>query len=82
MLNLVLTYQWYDLILSGEKKIEYRAMSKKWTRDIWEKRLGISQVRFQRGYTKESIIKHVYFIDLGSCPYEGWDDKYIRIYFN
>ena len=82
MLNLVLTYHWYDEIASGRKNIEYRAMSKKWMRDIWDKRGNViaNGVRFQRGYTQTSMICEIDDIDIGPCPYEGWDGEYIRIH--
>ena len=84
MLNLVLTYHWYDEIASGRKTIEYRAQSPKWMRDIWEKRETIiaEGVRFQRGYTKTHLFRSVSHIDIGTCPYEGWDGEYIRIHLS
>jgi len=80
MLNLVLTYRWYDKIEDGSKLIEYRAMSPKWDRDIWQKRGTIKKVRFQRAYTKTHLFKDVEKIDIGKCPYDGWDDDYYRIH--
>jgi hypothetical protein len=96
MLNLVLTYHWYDKVEAGNKPIEYRAMSPKWKRDIWEKRDTIKRVRLQRAYTKTHLFKdvekkraytktHLFKdvekIDIGQCPYDGWDDNYYRIHF-
>jgi len=48
ILDLVLTYKWYDMILSGEKREEYRDLDK------WRKRIvgkPYTHVRFRRGYT-------------------------------
>ena len=81
MLNLVLTYYWYDKIEGGNKPIEYRSMSPKWKRDIWERRDTIKKVRCQRAYTKTHLFKDVEKIDIGKCPYDGWDDNYYRIHF-
>ncbi len=79
-LNLVLTYHWYDEYEAGNKRIEYRVMSENWRRKIWERRDEISSVRFQRGYTKTASVYAVQDIDVGPCPYDGWDDEYYRIY--
>jgi len=82
MLNLVLTYHWYDKTEDGSKSVEYRAMSPKWKRDIWEKRNDIKRVRLQRAYTKTHLFKDVEKIDIGLCPYDGWNDIYYRIHFS
>ena len=37
-LHLVLKSKWYDMIASGEKKEEYRAITPYWANRIWEKR--------------------------------------------
>lgn len=37
-------------------------------------------MRFQRGYTKTASVYAVQDIDVGPCPYDGWDDEYYRIY--
>lgn len=51
-LHLTLKKKWFDLILSGEKTIEYREM-----KPFWEKRLVGKQynvVKFRNGYSPDS----------------------------
>jgi ASC-1-like (ASCH) protein len=51
-LHLVLKYQWFDKIKSGEKTIEYRRAS-----DYWKKRIkNIDIISFRRGYQKNAEI--------------------------
>lgn len=48
VLDLVVTYRWYDMILEGIKREEYRDIGK------WRKRIvgrQYTHVRFRRGYT-------------------------------
>lgn len=54
-LHLVLKSKWYDMIASGEKKEEYRAITPYWTKRIWDKDPRVSDVIFHRGYTSETI---------------------------
>ena len=70
VLHLVLTYHWYDETASGRKTIEYRAMTEKWRKQIWEKRDTATTQTF-------AIDK----IDIGECPIEGWNGHYYRIHF-
>ena len=83
VLHLVLTEYWYDEIDAGRKLTEYRAMSDHWKRLIWGRRDKITHVRFQRGFKKNppKMTYEVSEIDVGKCPYEGWDDDYFRIHF-
>lgn len=80
-LHLVLTYHWYDEIDRGAKRIEYRAMSDRWRRQIWDCRHKITHVRFARGYTSTMRTFLVEKIDIGKCPIDGWDGDYYRIHF-
>lgn len=50
VLHLVLKYEWYDKIASGEKTTEYRECSDYWNQRLKNKRYDL--VRFQRGYYK------------------------------
>lgn len=61
IIDLVLTYKWYDMILSGEKKEEYRDLKK------WHKRLGkpFTHVRFHRGYTMTTQTYKIDAIKIG-----------------
>ena len=81
-LDLVLTFFWFDEIAAGRKNIEYREIKPIWYRRIWKKRDEITHVRFRRGYTSKSLKFKVDFIDIGVCPYDGWNDKYFRIHFS
>lgn len=54
-LHLVLKAKWYDMIVSGKKKEEYRAITPYWTKRIWEKHPRILDVIFHRGYTNETV---------------------------
>ena len=54
-LKLVLKKRWYDLIRSGEKKEEYRAISPYWYRRILTEngQARYDQVTFYYGYAKD-----------------------------
>lgn len=54
ILDLVLKSCWYDLIKSGEKKCEYRAVKDSWTARLFPR--PYTHARFRRGYTKESMV--------------------------
>jgi hypothetical protein len=81
-IHLVLTRQWYDLTAAGEKLIEYREMTPRWMRLIYERRDQITHVRFSRAYSKETITRRVHEIDVGPCPIPGWSGQYFRIHFS
>jgi hypothetical protein len=81
-LHLVLTHHWYDETQAGRKRIEYRRMTPHWMRLIYEQRDKIKRVRFARGYTRTTQSFAVDRIDIGPCPYLGWDDNYFRIHFS
>ena len=80
-IHLVLTYYWFDEIIAGRKNIEYRKMTKYWKKRIWDNRNYINRVRFSRGYTNKYIFRRVLGIDIGTCPYDGWDSEYYRLHF-
>lgn len=80
-LHLVLTHHWYDETTSGRKRIEYRKITPRWARLIWERRSEIAFVRFARGYTATTATYRVTQIDVGPCPIQGWDGDYYRIHF-
>ncbi|MEI6165907.1 MAG: hypothetical protein WCS52_01815 [bacterium] len=81
-LHLVLTHHWFDEIAEGRKFVEYRAPSERWMRLIYSRRSEIIHVRFARGYTKQTMLFPVRLIDIGKCPYEGWQGNFIRIHFD
>lgn len=74
--------QWFDLIWSGEKTIEYREIKPYWTTRLTA--LGQSFLaEFVVGYARggRRILAEVFKVDIGPCPYAGWDDEYYRIHF-
>ena len=80
IVHLVLTHYWFDEMTAGRKDIEYRAMSPHWTKLIWDRRGKITHARFSRAYTSTMILRPVTRIDIGPCPYEGWDADYYRLH--
>lgn len=78
-LFLVLTYEWFDLMLAGKKDIEYREATAFWRRRIWERREELTHVTFARGYTQTRITRTILSIDIGTCPIEGWSGRHYRI---
>jgi len=86
-LHLILTKRWYDETTSGNKRIEYRAMTKvcglpsKWKSAIWNQREDIKTVTFHRAYTSVVSVYRVAKIDIGPCPIPGWIGDYYRIHF-
>lgn len=82
VLHLVLTHHWYDQTESGAKRTEYRTMTERWKRQIWDRRERITAVRFARGYTSRTLTRSVESIDVGPCPIPGWSGDYYRIHFS
>ena len=83
VLHLVLTHHWYEEIIAGRKWCEYRKLCPHWKRLIEDRADRITHVRFQRGFKKNppKITFEVECIDIGDCPYDGWDDEYYRVFF-
>lgn len=79
-LHLVLTHHWFDEIANGNKTIEYRALKPVYIKRILNNRM-LETIIFHRGYTAHVITADIRFIDVGHCPYDGWDGDYIRIHF-
>jgi len=50
ILHLTLKKRWFDMILSGEKKEEYREIKPYWEGRLYNKSFDI--VRFKNGYSK------------------------------
>lgn len=67
--------------MSGNKTVEYRRICPNWTRLIWSRRESIKRVVFHKGYTDTVIECDVLDIDIGPCPYAGWEGNYYRIHF-
>lgn len=76
-LNLTLKKKWFQMILSGEKREEYREI-----KPYWEKRLDNGVVydiiEFRNGYTKNAptIVIHCLGIYTGLAKPE-WSDNWI-----
>ena len=84
-LILPLKRKWFAKIWNGEKNIEYREVKPYWTRRIgsWPIEREVKFVMFQIGYAKDGprLLVQVSKVDVGECPYEGWDGVYYRIHF-
>lgn len=81
-LHLVLRHHWFDLTASGEKLVEYRKITPRWTKLIWDRRDQLTHVRFARGYTRTTLGCKIVKIDIGPCPFPDWPGNYYRIQFN
>lgn len=57
ILHMTLKKQWFDMILSGKKKEEYRELKPYWTTRLVGKKFDI--VRFKNGYSKDSPVMDV-----------------------
>lgn len=82
MLVLNLTRRWFDAIRHGGKRTEYRAATPYWAARL--ERLGDgSKILFRPGYARseEDLLARVVSVDVGPCPYPGWDGDYFRIRF-
>lgn len=68
ILHLTLTKKWFDMILSGEKKEEYREPKAYWNNRLFEKGLlffpskTFDIIRFRNGYQKDAPQMDVEFI--------------------
>lgn len=80
VLDLVLIGYWWDEVAAGRKRTEYRKMTPRWKRLIWDRRRRIVAVRLRRGYTRRSITLPVTYTDIGRCPYAGWTGEYYRLH--
>ncbi len=52
-LHLNLHRKWFDMILSGEKKEEYRNVTDYWVNRITKTRLPFTTITFSNGYAKD-----------------------------
>ena len=80
-LHLMLHGKWFDMTLHGDKRVEYRQITPNWTKRIWEKRDTLKILVLHRGYTANVIRATITKIDIGPCPYPGWDGDYYRVHF-
>ena len=75
VLHLTLKKKWFDLIKSGEKKIEYREVKPYWKKRIADKSFDL--IHFRNGYSKSSPAMLVEYNGYDFCIYEG--KKHYRI---
>lgn len=80
MLTFNLKKEWWDKIMSGEKRVEYRRVSPYWASRLDP--LKSSQVRFQLGYGGPRADAIVEYIEIGPCHYPGWDGDYYLVHFH
>lgn len=52
VLHLTLKKKWFDMILSGEKKEEYREIKPYWTARLKNFKYNYSHIEFRNGYGK------------------------------
>jgi len=85
-LHLNLHRKWFDMILKGDKKEEYRIISEYWLkRLINAKKRGVKTITFSNGYSKDrpQFIIEIIDIRIGKGKVK-WgadqDDIYIIIY--
>lgn len=76
---------WFAKIWNGEKKVEYREVKPYWARRIgkWVCDNTPRFILFKIGYTKDGLrlLVQTSGVDIGSCPYTGWNGDYYRIHF-
>lgn len=82
MLTLNLTRRWYVEVAEGRKTVEYRARGRYWANRLKKLDPG-SVIRFRLGYYDRSsdLPAVVEGVDVGPCPYAGWDGEFYRIKF-
>lgn len=75
---------WLARIWNGEKTVEYRQVKPYWQRRIggWVGKRGkFVEMRLGYGRNTPAMLLQVDRIDIGPCPYEGWDGQYYRLHF-
>ena len=86
-LFLPLTRKWFAKIWNGEKRTEYREVKPYWKeRRNLESWVGDNRQRFimfMIGYAKTGprMLAQTKGVDIGQCPYPGWNGDYYRIRF-
>lgn len=83
--------EWYDRIANGDKTVEYRAVTPYWHARLVKGIRNFTGVLtpkdwfavFRLGYSSRhpDIVRRITKIDIGPCPYDGWDGEYFRIHF-
>jgi hypothetical protein len=60
-----LTKKWFDLIKSGQKKVEYREIKEYWTKQLMPsplKYIDYDEIHFKNGYSKNAPFMRVEFM--------------------
>ncbi len=78
--------EWFAKIWNGEKTVEYREFKPHWIRRIgdWANAAPLTKfVEMRLGYYRNApaMLIQVYRVDIGKCPYPGWDGQYYRLHF-
>jgi hypothetical protein len=77
--------EWLAKVWNGEKTVEYRER-----KPYWDKRIGdwVGEnvgkfVLMVWGYRRDTpaVLLQVDKVDIGICPYKGWDGEYYRLHF-
>ena len=68
VLHLTLKRQWFDMIASGEKTIEYREIKDYWTNRFYTKTSAIQfdEIHFRNGYKKDAPFMRVKWLGIGT----------------
>lgn len=77
-LHLVLKHKWYDMIASGEKKVEYRDLKDYYRKKFYNK--NYTHVVFHKGYTNETMTFRIEGIGIGEGKPE-WGAEPDKNYF-
>lgn len=73
-LEFILTYHWFEEIKSGQKQIEYRAVTAYWRRRFSNVPVG-TPIVFRKGYTSESlprVLTELRVLQGWDLPYDVW----------
>lgn len=83
LLHLVLTRHWYDETTkaTNPKRTEYREITPRWMKLIYERREQLKRIRFARAYTTTTAMFAITSIDIGPCLIPGHTGERIRIHF-
>lgn len=77
-LHLILKHKWYDMIASGEKKVEYRDLKDYYRKKFYNK--NYTHVVFHKGYTNETMTFRIEGIGIGEGKPE-WGAEPDKNYF-
>jgi len=74
ILHLTLKKEWFDLIASGKKKVEYREVKRHWVHRLLHAGLAVrmfDEVHFRNGYNNGSPFMRVEWKDMNYEMYDG-----------